>query len=68
VYDLKFDEDFIYFSKFNGIHVWHMPALTEIFGDDACLQFGGGTLGHPWGNAPGAAANRVASEACVQAV
>jgi ribulose-bisphosphate carboxylase large chain len=45
-----------------------MPALTEIFGDDACLQFGGGTLGHPWGNAPGAAANRVASEACVQAV
>nr|YP_010700482.1 ribulose-1,5-bisphosphate carboxylase/oxygenase, large subunit [Strombomonas costata]WCH63621.1 ribulose-1,5-bisphosphate carboxylase/oxygenase, large subunit [Strombomonas costata] len=50
-----------------GIHVWHMPALTEIFGDDACLQFGGGTLGHPWGNAPGAAANRVASEACVQA-
>nr|AEW12993.1 ribulose-1,5-bisphosphate carboxylase/oxygenase large subunit [Strombomonas acuminata] len=49
-----------------GIHVWHMPALTEIFGDDACLQFGGGTLGHPWGNAPGAAANRVASEACVR--
>ncbi|KAL2933174.1 Ribulose bisphosphate carboxylase large chain, partial [Bienertia sinuspersici] len=36
------------------IHVWHMPALTEIFGDDSVLQFGGGTLGHPWGNAPGA--------------
>jgi hypothetical protein len=34
--------------------VWHMPALTEIFGDDSVLQFGGGTLGHPWGNAPGA--------------
>ena len=50
-----------------GIHVWHMPALVDIFGDDACLQFGGGTLGHPWGNAPGAAANRVALEACVQA-
>jgi len=50
-----------------GIHVWHMPALVEIFGDDACLQFGGGTLGHPWGNAPGAAANRIACEACVQA-
>ncbi|KAI3847243.1 hypothetical protein MKX03_029723 [Papaver bracteatum] len=33
-----------------GIHVWHMPALTEIFGDDSVLQFGGGTLGHPWGN------------------
>ncbi|KAH0446307.1 hypothetical protein IEQ34_024864 [Dendrobium chrysotoxum] len=30
-------------------------------------QFGGGTLGHPWGNAPGAVANRVALEACVQA-
>lgn len=50
-----------------GIHVWHMPALTEIFGDDAVLQFGGGTLGHPWGNAPGAVANRVALEACVKA-
>ncbi|THU42424.1 hypothetical protein C4D60_Mb00t19570 [Musa balbisiana] len=41
-----------------------MPALTEIFGDDSVLQFGGGTLGHPWGNAPGAVANRVALEAC----
>jgi len=50
-----------------GIHVWHMPALVEIFGDDRCLQFGGGTLGHPWGNAAGACANRVALEACVQA-
>ncbi|KAG6501952.1 hypothetical protein ZIOFF_041836 [Zingiber officinale] len=44
-----------------------MPALTEIFGDDSVLQFGGGTLGHPWGNAPGAVANRVTLEACVQA-
>lgn len=50
-----------------GIHVWHMPALTTIFGDDSVLQFGGGTLGHPWGNAAGAAANRVALEACVEA-
>jgi ribulose-bisphosphate carboxylase large chain len=50
-----------------GIHVWHMPALVEIFGDDSVLQFGGGTLGHPWGNAPGATANRVALEACIQA-
>ncbi|XLU81407.1 hypothetical protein S245_004827, partial [Arachis hypogaea] len=50
-----------------SIHIWHMPALTEIFGDDSVLQFGGGTLGHPWGNAPGAVANRVALEACVQA-
>lgn len=50
-----------------GIHVWHMPALLSIFGDDAVFQFGGGTLGHPWGNAAGAAANRVALEACVKA-
>ena len=50
-----------------GIHVWHMPALVAIFGDEAVLQFGGGTLGHPWGNAAGAAANRVALEACVEA-
>ncbi len=50
-----------------GIHVWHMPALVSIFGDDAVFQFGGGTLGHPWGNAAGAAANRVALEACTLA-
>ncbi len=50
-----------------GIHVWHMPALLAIFGDDSCLQFGGGTHGHPWGSAAGAAANRVALEACVKA-
>lgn len=50
-----------------GIHVWHMPALVTIFGDDSVLQFGGGTQGHPWGNAAGAAANRVAAEACVKA-
>ncbi|KAL3498054.1 hypothetical protein ACH5RR_040786 [Cinchona calisaya] len=50
-----------------GIHVWHMPTLTDIFGDDSVLQFGGGTLRHPWGNAPGAVANRVALEACVKA-
>jgi ribulose 1,5-bisphosphate carboxylase large subunit-like protein len=34
-----------------GIHIWHMPALVDIFGDDACLQSV---------NAPGAVANRVA--------
>jgi len=49
------------------IHVHHMPALVDIFGDDACLQFGRRSLGHPWRNAPGACANRVALEACVQA-
>lgn len=50
-----------------GIHVWHMPELLSIFGDDSILQFGGGTLGHPWGNAAGATANRVALEAVVEA-
>src|SRR5262249_58254251 len=50
-----------------GIHVWHMPALVEIFGDDSVLQFGGGSAGHPQGSRPGATANRVALEACVQA-
>jgi ribulose-bisphosphate carboxylase large chain len=50
-----------------SIHVWHMPALIEIFEEDACLQFGGVTLGYPWGNAPGAVANGVASKACAQA-
>ncbi|KAL8229852.1 hypothetical protein R6Q57_014752 [Mikania cordata] len=49
-----------------GIHIWHMPALIEIFRDDFVLQFSGGTLGYPWGNAPGAVANQVALEACVQ--
>ncbi len=50
-----------------GIHVWHMPALVEIFGDDSVLQFGGGSAGHPFGSRAGAHANRVALEACVQA-
>ena len=50
-----------------GIHVWHIPELVSIFGDDVVLQFGGGTLGHPWGNAAGATANRVALEAVVEA-
>ena len=50
-----------------GIHVWHMPDLVAIFGDDAVFQFGGGTQGHPWGNRAGAIANRVSLEAVVQA-
>ncbi|MEW6729271.1 MAG: form I ribulose bisphosphate carboxylase large subunit [Pseudomonadota bacterium] len=67
-----FDQDFAYMAGMipvasGGIHVWHMPALVSIFGDDSVLQFGGGTLGHPWGNAAGACANRVALEACVKA-
>jgi len=67
-----FDQDWgsmpgVFAVASGGIHVWHMPSLVAIFGDDSVLQFGGGTLGHPWGNAPGATANRVAVEACVQA-
>jgi len=27
-----------------GIHVWHIPELVALFGDDVVLQFGGGTL------------------------
>jgi ribulose-bisphosphate carboxylase large chain len=67
-----FDQDFgsmpgLFPVASGGIHVWHIPALLAIFGDDSVMQFGGGTLGHPWGNAAGAAANRVALEACVEA-
>ncbi|RYR04686.1 hypothetical protein Ahy_B06g084465 [Arachis hypogaea] len=32
---------------FRIIHIWHMPTLTEIFGDDSVLRFSGETLGHP---------------------
>jgi ribulose-bisphosphate carboxylase large chain len=67
-----FDQDWGYLPGMfpvasGGIHVWHIPALVSLFGDDAVFQFGGGTLGHPWGNAAGATANRVALEACVEA-
>jgi ribulose-bisphosphate carboxylase large chain len=67
-----FDQDWgsmpgVFAVASGGIHVWHMPALVTIFGDDSMLQFGGGTQGHPWGNAAGAAANRVALEASVKA-
>ncbi|KAM3289941.1 hypothetical protein P3S67_018230 [Capsicum chacoense] len=49
-----------------GIHIWHMPTLIEIFGDDFVLSFGGGTLGRPWGNASSVIANRIALEASVK--
>jgi ribulose-bisphosphate carboxylase large chain len=41
--------------------------LLDLFGDDAILQFGGGTIGHPQGIQAGATANRVALEAMVKA-
>jgi ribulose-bisphosphate carboxylase large chain len=47
--------------------VGHIPDLLEIFGDDTIFQFGGGTLGHPWGSAAGATANRVALDTTVLA-
>ncbi len=55
-----FDQDFgsmpgMFPVASGGIHVWHMPALVNIF-DNSILQFSGGTLGHPWGKRAGAAA------------
>ncbi|KAL4009965.1 hypothetical protein IC575_030801 [Cucumis melo] len=65
-------DDFIEKDRSRGIYFtqdWvSLPGVLPVAsGDDSVLQFGGGTLGHPWGNAPGAVANRVALEACVQA-
>ncbi|KAB5537841.1 hypothetical protein DKX38_015374 [Salix brachista] len=60
-------------QKNHGMHfrvlakALRMSGGDHIHADDSVLQFGGGTLGHPWGNALGAVANRVALEACVQA-
>src|SRR5579871_1165811 len=50
-----------------GIHAGQMHQLLDLFGDDAILQFGGGTIGHPAGIQAGATANRVALEAMVKA-
>jgi len=50
-----------------GIHAGQMHQLLHYLGEDVVLQFGGGTIGHPDGIAEGAAANRVAVEAMIQA-
>ena len=50
-----------------GIHAGQMHQLLHYLGEDVVLQFGGGTIGHPDGIAEGAAANRVALEAMIQA-
>jgi len=50
-----------------GIHLGQMHELLHLLKDDAVLQFGGGTIGHPMGIAAGATANRVALEAMVLA-
>lgn len=48
-----------------GLHVWHIPDLYALYGNDAFFLFGGGTHGHPQGSRAGATANRVATEAVV---
>jgi ribulose-bisphosphate carboxylase large chain len=50
-----------------GIHAGQMHQLLHYLGEDVVLQFGGGTIGHPDGIAQGAAANRIAVEAMIQA-
>src|SRR5882672_3381542 len=50
-----------------GIHAGQTHQLLHYLGEDVVLQFGGGTIGHPMGIAAGATANRVATEAMIQA-
>ena len=50
-----------------GIHAGQMHQLLHYLGEDTILQFGGGTIGHPYGIEAGATANRVALEAMVLA-
>jgi ribulose-bisphosphate carboxylase large chain len=50
-----------------GIHAGQMHQLLHYLGEDVVLQFGGGTIGHPMGVAAGAEANRLATEAMIQA-
>ena len=50
-----------------GIHAGQIHQLLHLLGEDVVLQFGGGTIGHPDGIAEGAAANRIAVEAMIQA-
>ncbi|CAN6445158.1 unnamed protein product [Victoria cruziana] len=62
-------DDFIEKDQSHGIYFtqdWvSMPGVLPVASRG--IHFGGGTLGHPWGNAPGAVANRAALEACVEA-
>lgn len=67
-----FDQDWVALRKVlpvasGGIHAGQMHQLLDLFGDDAILQFGGGTIGHPDGIQAGAVANRVALESMVLA-
>ncbi|MGH2706623.1 MAG: ribulose-bisphosphate carboxylase large subunit [Actinomycetota bacterium] len=67
-----FDQDWVHLPGVmpvasGGIHAGQMHQLLHYLGEDVVLQFGGGTIGHPMGVAAGAAANRVAVEAMIQA-
>lgn len=69
---IYFDQDWADLKKVmpvasGGIHAGQMHQLLDLFGDDVCLQFGGGTIGHPQGIQAGAVANRVALESMVKA-
>ncbi len=69
---LFFDQDWASLNKTmpvasGGIHAGQMHQLIHYLGEDVVLQFGGGTIGHPMGIAPGATANRVALEAMILA-
>src|SRR5918994_1164509 len=69
---LYFDQDWASLAPVmpvasGGIHAGQMHQLLHYLGEDAVLQFGGGTIGHPMGIAAGATANRVAVEAMIQA-
>ena len=35
-----------------GIHAGQMHQLIHYLGEDVVLQFGGGTIGHPWASRP----------------
>ena len=50
-----------------GHNPWHFPRLLDALGNDTIIQCGGSVMGHPWGSAAGATANRVAIDALIQA-
>ena len=69
---LYFDQDWASLAPMfpvasGGIHAGQMHQLLHYLGEDAILQFGGGTIGHPMGVAAGATANRIAVEAIIKA-
>jgi len=51
-----------------GLHPGHVPAVVDLLGEDAILQFGGGIHGHPGGTAAGSRAVRQALDAALRGV